>query len=55
MSDLPREVVKLHVGGRIAIPKRFRLELNLKEGDLILVQLYNGKLIVEALDRRLKP
>ncbi len=50
----PRKVVKLHVGGRITLPKRFREELGLKIGDYVLAELYKGKIIVESLDRRLR-
>ena len=42
--DLPRERVKMIADGRITIPKRFREHLGVKEGSILEVSLYKGKL-----------
>ena len=47
--SLPRERVKMIKDGRITIPKRFREQLEVKEGSVFEVSLYGRKLLLEVL------
>jgi len=53
--SLPRVYGKIHQERRIAIPKHILELLGWKIGDQIIVEAYQGKLIVENLSKTIKP
>lgn len=47
MSEEESKLVQVLGGGRITIPKDLRQELDLKEGDYVLLSLKRAKITVE--------
>lgn len=45
----PLSTVKIIINGRITIPKEFREEHGWKEGDLLMLNDDNGKIIIEKI------
>lgn len=44
---------KISTGGKIAIPSVFRKQLNLKDGEEILIDLQDGNIIISSLQMTL--
>ncbi len=55
MGELPRAFVKIQKLRRIVIPEHLMDMLGWKIGDQILIEAYKGKLIVEPLNKAIKP
>ena len=53
--SLPRIYRKIQKGNRIAISEEILQQLGWEIDDQIVIEAYQGKLIVEKLDRVLKP
>jgi len=55
MSDLPRAFVKIQKLRRIAIPNRLMEMLGWEISDPMIIEAFNGKLIVTPVKGSLKP
>ena len=53
--SLPRSFSKIQKGRRIAIPEDLMKLIKWEIGDRILIEAYQGKLIVENLSKTIKP
>jgi len=51
LVSLPRERAEVISDGRVTIPKRFRDELEIKEGSILEAYVVNKKLVFEVLMR----
>jgi AbrB family looped-hinge helix DNA binding protein len=47
---MQKEIIKVHKGGIIVIPKRIREMLSIDEGTLLELTVENGKILLEPLD-----
>ena len=50
-----RDFTTFQKGSRIGIKKDLKARLGWEEGDVLLIEDYKGKLIVENLSRSIKP
>ena len=48
------EVIPLQKGGRFSIPFRMRKALGMKEGDMLVVRVEGGRLIVSSVTQAVK-
>ena len=55
MNVIPRAFGSIQTGRRIALPASLMKLMDWEVGDQVLVEAYQGKLIVENLSRSIKP
>ncbi len=55
MSELPRAFSKIQKLRRVVIPKQVMDKLGLRVGDQVIIEDYNGKILISPVNTTIRP